>query len=283
VVQKADKMTKVSLELRAAGYCTAGRHHALKGAKRETIRFYATFALISHPDHGYVLFDTGYTSRFYEETARFPYSIYRRMTPVTVEKEEEVVSQLAAMGIAPGEITYIIISHFHADHLGGVKDFPKAQFISSRLAYESVKGKTGWSAVRRGFLPGHLPDNFEERLTLIDFDETAQTYVPGPWVDLFEDGSIKLCLLEGHAKGQMGALIDATTKPFFLIADAAWLKAHYESDAVPHGIVRLFFDSWKNYLNTLKNLRTFRHQHPEVEMVATHCRETYEQLKGKQF
>lgn len=276
-------MTKVSLELRAAGYCKAGRHHALKGAMRETIRFYATFAIIHHPGQGYILYDTGYTSRFYEQTARFPYCIYARMTPVAVEKEEEVVSQLAAMGIAPVEISYIIISHFHADHLGGVKDFPNAQFISSRLAYESVKGKTGWSAVRRGFLPGHLPDDFEERLTLIDFDTTLQTNALGSWVNVFEDGSIKLCLLEGHAKGQMGALIDTMTKPFFLIADAAWLKAHYETDAVPHGMVRLFFDSWKNYLNTLKSLRVFHQKHPEVAMVATHCRETYEQLKGKQF
>ena len=200
-----------------------------------------------------------------------------------MNKEEEVVSQLTLFGIEAEQVKYIIISHFHADHLGGLKDFPKATFICSRKAYESVKGKTGWSAVKRAFLPGHLPADFEQRLQLIDFIGAARDPVLGTLVDVFNDQAIQLCLLEGHARGQMGALINTADRKFFLVADAAWLKEHYETEALPHGIVRLFFDSWKEYKASLKRLRTFHLANPDVEMVACHCRETFEKLKGKKF
>lgn len=276
-------MTKVSLEIRQAGFCTASQHHALKGSERKTIRFYATFGLIHHPEQGYILFDTGYSMRFFEETKSLPYSLYAKTTAVVMTKEEEVASQLAQLGIKPEEVSYIIISHFHADHLGGLKDFPKARFICSRKAYESIRDKTGWSAVKRAFLPGHLPADFEQRVRLIDFVEGGQDAILGTLVDVFSDQTIKLCLLEGHARGQMGALINATGKKFFLVADAAWLKEHYETETLPHSIVRLFFDSWKEYKASLKKLRAFRLANPEVEMVACHCRETFEKLKGKKF
>lgn len=276
-------MTKVSLEIKAAGFCTASRHHAVKGSKRETIRFYATYALIHHPVKGYILFDTGYTGRFYEQTQEFPYSTYAKATIVEVHKKDEVVNQLVAIGIVAEEVKYIIISHFHADHLGGLRDFPNAEFICSKGAYESIRGKSGWSAVKQGFLPEHLPPDFQQRMRLIDFEGAEQDEMLGPIVDVFSDGAIELCLLEGHAKGQMGALVNAVTKKFLLIADAAWLKEHYETEAVPHSIVRLFFDSWKNYRATLTKLRQFYKANPKVEMVACHCRSTYEKLKGKKF
>lgn len=276
-------MTEVSLEIKSAGYCTAGQHHALKGAKRETIRFYATYAVIHHPDQGYILFDTGYTSRFREQTRSFPYSIYAKATAVVVEKEEEAIHQLAAMGIGASEVKYIVVSHFHADHIGGLRDFPDAQFICSRAAYESISKKSGWSAVKQGFLPEHLPDDFKQRLRLIDFDHGEQDDILGPMVDIFADGTLRLCSLEGHAAGQMGMLVNTAAKSVFLVADAAWLKEHYETDALPHSIVRLFFDSWSNYKDTLARLRRFHKANPNVEMIACHCRATYEALRGKCF
>ncbi|GAB5524856.1 MAG: MBL fold metallo-hydrolase [Roseivirga sp.] len=276
-------MTKVLLEVRAAGYCTAGQHHALRGAKRETIRFYATFAIIQHPEKGCILFDTGYTSRFYEQTRSFPNSIYARATAVSVKKEEEAVNQLSAMGVRAEEVRYIIVSHFHADHIGGLRDFPNAEFICSKRAFESIRSKSGWSAVKQGFLPGHLPADFDQRLRLIDFEEGQPHALLGTGVDVFGDGSIQLYLLEGHAAGQMGALVNTASKKMFLIADAAWLREHYESEALPHGIVRLFFDSWKNYTDTLAVLRRYHKANPDVELIACHCRATYERLKGKRF
>ena len=57
----------------------------MKGAPRKDIQFYATWAELIHPQHGTVLFDTGYTSRFHDATARFPNSIYANLTAVEIE------------------------------------------------------------------------------------------------------------------------------------------------------------------------------------------------------
>ena len=68
--------TQVELQVWKFGLCLALAHHTMKGAPRKDIQFYAIWAELIHPQHGTVLFDTGYTSRFHNATARFPNSIY---------------------------------------------------------------------------------------------------------------------------------------------------------------------------------------------------------------
>lgn len=65
--------------------------------------------------------------------------MYRWLTPVTVNKS--LHEQLAMHHIKAEEINYIIISHFHADHIGGWKIFPNAQFICHPEAVASIRHK----------------------------------------------------------------------------------------------------------------------------------------------
>ncbi len=275
-------MPKLKFELRSSGYCTAKQHHALAGAKPKTIRFYATWAYIHHPIKGHILFDTGYTRRFYEATKKFPASIYAKTTPTFICKKEEAWIQLKELGIEPAEINYIIISHFHADHVAGLKDFPNAQFIASSSAYDDVKGKTGFSATRRAFLPELMPDDFESRLKLINIEDGKKNDEHlGQLFDLFGDESILLCDLTGHAKGQIGALLDAEQGRILLAADAAWLKENYQEMRLPSQMVRLFFDSWSDFKFSLKKLHNYHLANPEVEIIPCHCLETLERVVVK--
>lgn len=73
-------MLPLKLHLGYAGYCLAGEHHALRGGRRRQIRFYALWGLIEHPRHGLILYDAGYTPRFYEATARWPARLYAELT-----------------------------------------------------------------------------------------------------------------------------------------------------------------------------------------------------------
>ena len=83
--------------------------HVIKGEKSKLIKFNALYALISHPDKGYILFDTGYTRRFYDATKSYPNKIYANETKVTITKSNEVKSQLESIGIKAEEIKHIII------------------------------------------------------------------------------------------------------------------------------------------------------------------------------
>jgi len=60
-------------------------------------------------------------------------------------------------------IQTVSLTHFHADHLVGLRDLPRARFVFAREAYEAVRGKRGLAAVKAGFLPGLLPHDFEAR------------------------------------------------------------------------------------------------------------------------
>ena len=139
--------------LKTAGYCTSHEHHALRGGRRTEIRFPATYGVILHPEAGWILFDTGYTDRFHQATRRLPGSLYAKLTPVTIPAEEEAVAEVRNMGIRPEDIRHIIVSHFHADHVGGLRDFPNATFYCTRAAFEQMNRLNGWRAVRRAHWP----------------------------------------------------------------------------------------------------------------------------------
>lgn len=150
---------RVQLYLGAAGYCVHPEFLTLRGGRLRPVRFPAGFACIVHPRHGPVMVDTGYSFRFFEETSRLPNALYRYITPVVYEERDSAANWLRErFGMEPEQIKYVILTHFHADHIAGVKDFPQAKLIYLPQAYEAVRSLRPLAAVRAGFLPGLLPD-----------------------------------------------------------------------------------------------------------------------------
>ena len=110
-------MSAVKVSIFAAGFCACPEHIAIQGGRWRNIRFPAMFALLEHPRFGAILFDTGYSYRFFDVTRRFPERLYALMTPVTLHEQQLAVNQLAACGLKPADISHVIISHFHAESI----------------------------------------------------------------------------------------------------------------------------------------------------------------------
>ncbi|GIO12691.1 Zn-dependent hydrolase [Cohnella xylanilytica] len=275
----------VELLLLSAGYCLHPEFVTLRGGSMRPAAYPAGFACIRHPSRGWILFDTGYSARFRELTASLPYSLYRRLTPVRLSEEATAVRQLAKLGIGAKDVGYVILSHFHADHIGGARDFPDARFLYPQAAYDAVRALGPVRATRAGFIAGLLPDAFADAATPIERE--AQAADPGegaPFqgcLDLFGDGSLISVPLPGHAAGQIGLLLSTANSRVLLCADASWSSRALRENRPPHPAAGLVMHDRAAYRDTFERLRRWQAADPKLIIVPSHCRDYFD-LDGKE-
>jgi glyoxylase-like metal-dependent hydrolase (beta-lactamase superfamily II) len=274
-----ERMRKTKLYLNYAGFCWAKENHSLRNGKKNNIKFHALWGLIEHPEKGLILYDTAYTERFYKATERFPNKIYAKITKVEINKADEIKHQLLRHGIDPDEIKHILLTHFHADHIGGLLDFPNATIYTSSTAYHYTKKLSNKLAFTKGVLKDLLPADLDKRIAFVEEISKAQEDdLFGTTYDLFHDESLIVVPLPGHAAGQIGVKMQTKKQSYFLIADACWNQETYKNLHLPSPIVKLFFHSWNDFKSTVSKLNTFHQSHPDVLLVPTHCSQTTDAL-----
>jgi glyoxylase-like metal-dependent hydrolase (beta-lactamase superfamily II) len=272
-------MKTVKLHLNYAGFCWAKENHSLRKGSKRNIKFHALWGLIEHPEKGLILYDTAYTERFHTATAQFPNRIYAKITKVEINKEDEIQYQLLRYGIDPKEIKHIILTHFHADHIGGLLDFPNAKIYTSSFAYQYTNKLNKHLAFTKGVLKDLLPKDLSSRIEFIDtVGKSKIDDLFGVVYDLFHDETLIIVPLPGHAAGQIGIQLKTEKQRYFLVADACWNSLTYKNLHFPNPIVRLFFHSWSDFKSTVVKLNTFHQMHPEVLLVPTHCSEATDPL-----
>ncbi len=267
-----------------AGYCTAPEHIAIHGGRWRTIHFPAMFALFRHPKFGAMLFDTGYSYRFFDETKKFPKRFYRWMTPVTLHEEDLIVNQLLTFDLRPKDISHVFISHFHADHIASLPDLSWSRFVYMPHAFSHLRNLPPSEDMKHAYLRGLIPTDFDSHSQLVDMSKPillSEEYAPfKTGYDLLGDESIIGVELPGHALGQMGIFArDDDGKLFFFVADAAWLKRSIVENRPPHKIANLLFPDPAAYRETLGNLQTYYLTHPDTHVIPSHCDETIQQFK----
>jgi glyoxylase-like metal-dependent hydrolase (beta-lactamase superfamily II) len=270
----------VELLLMSAGYCLHPEFVTLRGGSFRPAAYPAGFVCIRHPSRGWILFDTGYSSRFRELTKSLPYSLYRQLTPVRLQEDNTAVRQLAKLGINAEDVRYVILSHFHADHIGGARDFPSARFLYPQTAYDAVRSLGPIRATRAGFIAGLLPDGFAEFGQPIEREGKIVSLPDGiPFnvgLDIFDDGSLIAIHLPGHAAGQIGLLLRTANARVLLCADAAWSSRAIRENRPPHPAAGLVMSDRSAYRDTFERLRTWQASDPDLIIVPSHCREFFD-------
>lgn len=262
-----------------AGYTMHPEASVMKNGAFKKIPFPARVCAIEHAKLGVILFDTGYSAQFQEFTKRFPEKLYALITPVFLDVQKTAVMQLKALGINASDVKYIIVSHFHADHIGGLRDFPNARYIYSSESKKVLTTQGRWKNTLRGFIPQFLPDNFLDQSIVLEHSQrrlhscNLGAFNFG-W-DIFGDGSIWGIPLPGHAAGHMGIYYQFKEKEYFLIGDAAWTTKALKMCRGPSRLATLIFDSKKDYQNTFKHLHELLVQKNEqnrcLEILPCHC------------
>lgn len=276
-------MTRLKLRILEAGSCVHPQHVVLQNRRFTPLRFPALYAVLEHPKHGLCLFDTGYSQHFVEATRPFPERLYAWITPVSIAPEQTAVHQLARLGYAASDVRYVFISHFHADHISALADFPRARFRFLPAAWDAVRVLPRLSALRRGILYALIPRDFAQRAD--PFGDVRTVTLPvecAPFhtgFDVFGDGSCYAIELPGHARGQLGLFVRSQDDAlYFLVADACWTRAGFAERVRPHPITRLLFDDTRQYHATLDRLADLHQRAPSVHIVPSHCEETFGNL-----
>ncbi|WP_027015205.1 MBL fold metallo-hydrolase [Comamonas composti] len=241
-----------------AGWCTHVACVALKGAGLASCRFPSRAYLIETA-RGRWLWDTGYAQRFLDSTRSGLFAWYRRITPVHFDASAALVLQLREKGLRPGDLNAVMLSHFHGDHIAGLKDFAGVPTWLSGAGWNETRSLRGLAALRQGFIPDLIPAGFESSLLAMESFETielASSLAPFArgYLAPGADGEIVLVHLPGHAAGHMGAFVNTDEGWVLLAADAAWSPRSYEELVGPSRLAHVIMQDSGAYYRTLQDL-----------------------------
>jgi glyoxylase-like metal-dependent hydrolase (beta-lactamase superfamily II) len=171
---------------------------------------------IEHPE-GVCLFDTGQSARA-AEPGYFPWWFpFFRLARFELGPEDEAAAQLSRAGIDPDAIRWVVLSHMHTDHAGGIHAFSGAEVLVSRAEWQRATDLP--SRLRlRGYLPQYWPEGVHPRL--IDFDGPPIGPFPGSH-DVAGDRRLLLVPTPGHSVGHMALLVRDPHGGVFLAGDLA--------------------------------------------------------------
>jgi len=177
------------------------------------------FFLIKHPKRN-ILFDLGNSLFVAENPEKHWGDVVNAYYPV-MKKEQYVVNQLKKIGINPEDINYVILSHLHLDHAGGVGDFPNAVYVVQQKEYD-------WA---------YSPENNQKDAYIkADFDKPVkwkklngeETY------DFFGDGTLEIWFTPGHTPGHQSLMVNLENSgKFFLTADSCYTDENLNENILP--------------------------------------------------
>src|SRR3954447_20451075 len=174
--------------------------YAFPGLK---VQFVFSCYLVKHGDE-FMLWDTGHA-----------------MTAPNVAPKMSVVDQLAKINVAPDQIGYVGISHYHADHTGQIDSFPKAKLLIGAKEWDAITSSKPAQGVNSKPFEGWIKGDNKVEPQPID-------------KDVFGDGSVIMLRTPGHTPGHSSLLVKlAQMGPVIITGDAVHFRENYETDGVP--------------------------------------------------
>lgn len=253
----------------SVGHCTHPACMVQKGAGLAS-RCFPSRAFLISTRAGLCLWDTGYARRFQQAVSSGVFRLYGWVTPVFFDESQSLVQQLQNHGVRPNDIRSVVMSHFHADHIAGLQDFPAARILCCSEGWKRHHDLRGLAALRRAFIPSLMPGDTESRLHFVQ--ALPQRPLPpelAPFRDAWDltgDGEVFIVPLPGHALGHLGAFVNTDTGWVLLASDAAWTPEAYRELNGPSELSFLLQDSRKEYYRTLEALQILHRRGVRIEL-----------------
>ncbi len=180
--------------------------------------------VIEHPE-GLIVIDTGIPANANDPIWFPPWmrlvqqAAFFEMTP-----EQEIGPQLQARGLSPKDVRWVVLTHLHQDHEGGLHHFPKAEMLVSRQEWETASGLKGRMA---GYLNNRWPKWLSPKLT---------TYKDGCYGPFEKSQAIAKGVYAvstpGHSAGHQSVIVEEDDHVLFFAGDASYSQELLLQDEV---------------------------------------------------
>ena len=171
--------------------------------------------LIEHPK-GLVLFDTGLHPSLQTSNERI--GLAAKFFRPDFPPGEELTARLAAVGVRPDDISKIVFSHLHFDHVGGTEEIPDARIIVQEAEWTAGNDPR---LLARG--------TYDKR----DYDHGHDVQTVSGIHDLFDDGLIVCVPTPGHTPGHQALCVELASGPVVLTGDCVYFERMLDEMRVP--------------------------------------------------
>lgn len=181
----------------------------------ETVPCYCV--LIDHPIEGWILYDTGVDVNALET---WPKTVMDTTPYIRKSEEDNLLVQLAKLGLEPKDISKVILSHMHMDHAGNVGLFAKTADIyvgKEEAATAFLSAFENCNSDSFGFyMKKDIVMDYKHLYYLEEDDE------------LFE--GIEVFMEPGHTSGMVGMIVHLENETFIFPSDAIKNEDNYNGD-----------------------------------------------------
>ncbi|HYI99054.1 MAG TPA: N-acyl homoserine lactonase family protein [Thermoleophilaceae bacterium] len=218
--------------------------------------------LVEHPRAGLVLVDTG----FHSAVAVDPRQGMGRLgglvfKDLRMESDEAVPAQLRRLGIDPGDVRVVLLTHLHSDHASGIAQFPDARFLVSSAEWEAASH----GGTTDGYFKRQFDHAFDYRL--LDFEsDAADSYSTfGRSYDVFGDGSVRMVFTPGHTAGHCSVVLRLKDREALIASDAAYTQRTISDTALPYRM-----EDEHRFRRSLREIQRYIEQTPGALVIPGH-------------
>jgi len=134
---------------------------------------------------------------------------------------DNVLSQLALLGLGPGDLTWVANSHLHFDHCGGNVLLRHVPVLVQKAELDAARATLAAPVAR------YSP-------SAIDFDVPVEYHPIEGEHDVFGDGTVLLVPTFGHTPGHQSLVVRDGHGPELVLAeDACYTQANMDRDVLP--------------------------------------------------
>jgi N-acyl homoserine lactone hydrolase len=185
-----------------------------------TVAVPTTVGIIEHPKHGLILWDTGINHAVADPERADAYwgaGMRDAFGAHGFTRAHAVDAQLDKLGLRTADVRYVVYSHLHLDHAGGMSYFPNAIHVVQRDEIRYALWPDAWTR------PAFCQNDFQDirKLDILELEGDC---------DLFDDGTMRLVRTPGHTPGHQSLILSLAQRGrICLAADVGHQRDGFEA------------------------------------------------------